>query len=71
MTFVQRRIAAEAGEVAGVPMRRRGQNGAGRAGGVPYSVPERTPGADAAAAAKWLDGLVADGRYVEDVYAAC
>ncbi|MBX9392332.1 hypothetical protein K4749_01650 [Streptomyces sp. TRM72054] len=32
---------------------------------------ERTPGADAAAAAEWLDGLVADGRYVDDVYAAC
>jgi cytochrome P450/NADPH-cytochrome P450 reductase len=31
---------------------------------------ERTPGADAAAAGRWLDALVADGRYVEDVYAA-
>lgn len=31
---------------------------------------ERTPGADDAAAGRWLDGLIADGRYVEDVYAA-
>lgn len=31
---------------------------------------ERTPGADEAAADRWLDALVADGRYVEDVYAA-
>ncbi|MET9799996.1 cytochrome P450 [Streptomyces sp. NPDC006368] len=29
-----------------------------------------TTGADEAAAGAWLDGLVADGRYVEDVYAA-
>ena len=31
---------------------------------------ERTPGADEAAAERGLDTLVADGRYVEDVYAA-
>lgn len=31
---------------------------------------ERTPGADDGAAQRWLDGLVADGGYVEDVYAA-
>ncbi|WP_167348333.1 hypothetical protein [Streptomyces bicolor] len=31
---------------------------------------ESTPGADGAAAGRWLDGLIADGRYVEDVYAA-
>ncbi|CAL9348091.1 hypothetical protein SUDANB105_00412 [Streptomyces sp. enrichment culture] len=31
---------------------------------------ERTPGADEAAAAAWLDTLIADGRYVEYVYVA-
>ncbi|MGW2515429.1 hypothetical protein ACWC09_00045 [Streptomyces sp. NPDC001617] len=31
---------------------------------------DRTPGADTAAAEEWLNGLVAGGRYVEDVYAA-
>ena len=31
---------------------------------------DRTPGADDAAAERWLDALIADGRYVEDVYAA-
>jgi cytochrome P450/NADPH-cytochrome P450 reductase len=30
---------------------------------------KHTPDSDATAEA-WLDGLVADGRYVEDVYAA-
>jgi cytochrome P450/NADPH-cytochrome P450 reductase len=29
---------------------------------------EHVPGAGATAAERWLDGLVADGRYVEDVY---
>ncbi|MFF4836862.1 hypothetical protein [Streptomyces sp. NPDC001315] len=31
---------------------------------------DRTPGADEAAVEQWLDGLIAAGRYVEDVYAA-
>jgi cytochrome P450/NADPH-cytochrome P450 reductase len=31
---------------------------------------DRTPGTDTAAADAWLDALIADGRYVEDVYAA-
>jgi cytochrome P450/NADPH-cytochrome P450 reductase len=31
--------------------------------------PERTPDADAAAAERWVNGRVAAGRYVEDVYA--
>jgi cytochrome P450/NADPH-cytochrome P450 reductase len=31
---------------------------------------DRTSGADDPAAARWLNGLMADGRYVEDVYAA-
>jgi len=31
---------------------------------------DRMPDTDAAAAGEWLDALIADGRYVEDVYAA-
>ncbi|MFI6007307.1 hypothetical protein ACIBAG_00515 [Streptomyces sp. NPDC051243] len=31
---------------------------------------DRTPDGGEAAAGQWLDGLVRDGRYVEDVYAA-
>lgn len=31
---------------------------------------KHTADADEAAAEEWLDGLIADGRYVEDVYAA-
>jgi cytochrome P450/NADPH-cytochrome P450 reductase len=31
---------------------------------------KHTPDADAAAAGQWLDGLIADGRYIEDVYTA-
>lgn len=31
---------------------------------------KHTADADETAAGKWLDGLIADGRYVEDVYAA-
>lgn len=31
---------------------------------------DRTPGADDTSAEAWLDGLIADGRHVEDVYAA-
>ncbi|WP_302186128.1 hypothetical protein [Streptomyces sp. AC550_RSS872] len=31
---------------------------------------EHRPGADDAAAGLWLDALIADGRYAEEVYAA-
>ncbi|MFE7857452.1 hypothetical protein [Streptomyces sp. NPDC057403] len=31
---------------------------------------QHVPGADDAAAVEWLDALIADGRDVEDVYAA-
>nr|WSY49633.1 hypothetical protein OG999_05360 [Streptomyces sp. NBC_00886] len=31
---------------------------------------DRTPGVDDPAAERWLNGPMADGRYVEDVYAA-
>ncbi|MEU6283053.1 cytochrome P450 [Streptomyces sp. NPDC047028] len=76
--FVQHRIAAEADEVwrllgAGARVYVCG-DGARMAPGVREAFRtlyrERTPGADAAAAGQWLDALVADGRYVEDVYAA-
>ncbi|MGW2098036.1 cytochrome P450 [Streptomyces olivaceoviridis] len=76
--FVQHRIAAEAGEVwellgAGARVYVCG-DGARMAPGVRAAFRtlyrERTPGADEAAADRWLDTLVADGRYVEDVYAA-
>ncbi len=76
--FVQHRIAAEADEVwellsAGARVYVCG-DGARMAPGVRAAFRtlyrERTPGADEAAADRWLDTLVADGRYVEDVYAA-
>ncbi|MFG3200565.1 cytochrome P450 [Streptomyces sp. NPDC048192] len=76
--FVQHRIAAEADEVwrlleAGARVYVCG-DGARMAPGVREAFRalyrERTPGADAAAAERWLGALVADGRYVEDVYAA-
>ncbi|MEV4338961.1 cytochrome P450 [Streptomyces sp. NPDC049590] len=76
--FVQHRIAAEAGEVwrllgAGARVYVCG-DGARMAPGVRAAFRtlyrEHTPGADAAAAERWLDALMADGRYVEDVYAA-
>ncbi|MCH0558470.1 cytochrome P450 [Streptomyces sp. MUM 16J] len=75
--FVQHRIAAEAAEVwplltAGARVYVCG-DGARMAPGVRAAFRalyrERT-GADEAAARHWLDALVADGRYVEDVYAA-
>lgn len=78
VAFVQHRIAAEAGEVwellgAGARVYVCG-DGSRMAPGVREAFRtlyrERTPGADDAAAGQWLDGLVADGRYVEDVYAA-
>ncbi|MCX3063072.1 cytochrome P450 [Streptomyces beihaiensis] len=74
--FVQHRIAAEAAEVgrlldAGARVYVCG-DGARMAPGVRAALrslyQERTPGADAEEAEKWLAGLVADGRYVEDVY---
>ncbi|MEU2060530.1 cytochrome P450 [Streptomyces sp. NPDC013455] len=76
--FVQHRIAAEADEVwrlltAGARVYVCG-DGTRMAPGVRAAFRtlyrDRTPGADEAAAERWLDALVADGRYVEDVYAA-
>ncbi|CAL9284235.1 bifunctional cytochrome P450/NADPH--P450 reductase [Streptomyces sp. SudanB182_2057] len=76
--FVQHRIAAEADEVwrllsAGARVYVCG-DGARMAPGVREAFRtlyrEHTPDADAAQAERWLDSLVADGRYVEDVYAA-
>lgn len=77
-TFVQHRIAAEADDVwellgAGARVYVCG-DGARMAPGVREAFRtlyrDRTPGADDAAAERWLDALIADGRYVEDVYAA-
>ncbi|MDQ0994485.1 bifunctional cytochrome P450/NADPH--P450 reductase [Streptomyces sp. V3I7] len=76
--FVQHRIAAEADEVwellsAGARVYVCG-DGSRMAPGVREALRtlyrERTPGADETTAGQWLDTLVADGRYVEDVYAA-
>ncbi|MQY34104.1 Bifunctional cytochrome P450/NADPH--P450 reductase [Streptomyces sp. RB17] len=76
--FVQHRVAAEADEVwelleSGARVYVCG-DGARMAPGVREAFRalyrERTPGGDDAAAGRWLDGLVAEGRYVEDVYAA-
>ncbi|MFC9931384.1 bifunctional cytochrome P450/NADPH--P450 reductase [Streptomyces sp. NPDC127190] len=76
--FVQHRIAAEADEVwellnEGARVYVCG-DGARMAPGVREAFRtlyrERTPGSDETAAAQWLDTLVAQGRYVEDVYAA-
>ncbi|MGV9631143.1 cytochrome P450 [Streptomyces sp. NPDC003487] len=78
LMFVQHRVAAEAGELgrlldAGARVYVCG-DGARMAPGVREAFRalyrDRTPGADEAAARRWLDGLVAAGRYVEDVYAA-
>ncbi|MEU7428980.1 cytochrome P450 [Streptomyces sp. NPDC040750] len=76
--FVQHRIAAEADEVwqllnTGARVYVCG-DGARMAPGVREAFRtlyrERVGGTDEAAAGRWLDALVADGRYVEDVYAA-
>ncbi|MFC9127947.1 cytochrome P450 [Streptomyces sp. NPDC057099] len=76
--FVQHRIAAEAEEVwalldAGARVYVCG-DGSRMAPGVREAFRtlyrKHTPGTDETAAEQWLDGLVADGRYVEDVYAA-
>ncbi|NEB02666.1 cytochrome P450 [Streptomyces sp. SID13726] len=78
VTFVQHRIAAEAAEVwelldAGARVYVCG-DGSRMAPGVRDAFRtlfrEHTPDADDTAAEQWLDGLVRDGRYVEDVYAA-
>jgi cytochrome P450/NADPH-cytochrome P450 reductase len=76
--FVQHRIAAEADEVgalldAGARVYVCG-DGSRMAPGVREAFRtlyrKRTPDADETAAAAWLDTLIADGRYVEDVYTA-
>lgn len=76
--FVQHRIAAEADEVwhvlgAGARVYVCG-DGARMAPGVREAFRtlyrDRTPGADEAAATRWLDDPAGAGRYVEDVYAA-
>jgi cytochrome P450/NADPH-cytochrome P450 reductase len=76
--FVQHRIAAEAEEVwglldAGARVYVCG-DGSRMAPGVREAFRtlfrKHTPGADDRAAEQWLDGLIADGRYTEDVYAA-
>lgn len=78
VTFVQHRIAAEADEVwallaAGARVFVCG-DGSRMAPGVREAFRtlyrDRTPGADDTAAERWLNTLMADGRYVEDVYAA-
>ncbi|MFF7933997.1 cytochrome P450 [Streptomyces sp. NPDC007940] len=76
--FVQHRVAAEADEVwallrAGARVYVCG-DGSRMAPGVRDAFrtlfQEHTPDADEQAAERWLDGLVRDGRYIEDVYAA-
>ncbi|MET9815116.1 cytochrome P450 [Streptomyces sp. NPDC006355] len=76
--FVQHRIAAEAEDVralldAGARVYVCG-DGSRMAPGVREAFRtlyrKHTPDADERAAEQWLDGLIADGRYVEDVYAA-
>ncbi|WP_030247590.1 cytochrome P450 [Streptomyces sp. NRRL S-455] len=76
--FVQHRVAAEAEEVwalldAGARVYVCG-DGSRMAPGVREAFRtlyrKHTPGTDGTAAERWLDALVADGRYVEDVYAA-
>ncbi|GAB2886351.1 cytochrome P450 [Streptomyces deserti] len=76
--FVQHRIAVEADEVwallnAGARVYVCG-DGARMAPGVRDAFRtlyrKQVPGAGQAAAEQWLDGLIAEGRYVEDVYAA-
>ncbi|MFI7407190.1 cytochrome P450 [Streptomyces sp. NPDC049627] len=78
VAFVQHRIAAESDEVwelleAGARVYVCG-DGSKMAPGVREAFRtlfrDRTPDAGEAAAEQWLDGLVRDGRYVEDVYAA-
>ncbi|MFG3028051.1 hypothetical protein ACGFZJ_05815 [Streptomyces sp. NPDC048253] len=51
-------------------MRRRFTEGAGRRRRFRTLYRDRTPGAGDTAAEAWLDGLIADGRHMEDVHAA-
>ncbi|WP_420309758.1 cytochrome P450 [Streptomyces sp. YS-B37] len=78
VTFVQHRLAAEADEVwglldAGARVFVCG-DGSRMAPGVREAFRtlyrDRTPGADDTAAEQWLNTLMEEGRYVEDVYAA-
>ncbi|MFD8130104.1 cytochrome P450 [Streptomyces mirabilis] len=78
VTFVQHRIAAEADEIwellrAGARVYVCG-DGSRMAPGVREAFRtlyrDRTPDADEATAERWLNELIANGRYVEDVYAA-
>ncbi|MGW0908931.1 bifunctional cytochrome P450/NADPH--P450 reductase [Streptomyces sp. NPDC002853] len=78
VAFVQHRIAAEGEEVwalltAGARVYVCG-DGSRMAPGVRDALRalhrNRTPGATPEDSARWLDGLTAQGRYVEDVYAA-
>lgn len=78
VAFVQHRIAAEADEVwellnAGARVYVCG-DGSRMAPGVREAFRilyrDRTPAADDSAAELWLNGLMAAGRYIEDVYAA-
>ncbi|MFJ9373470.1 cytochrome P450 [Streptomyces sp. NPDC101455] len=78
VTFVQHRVAAEADDVWALPDAGARVfvcgDGSRMAPGVREAFRtlyrDRTPGADGAAAERWLNALMADGRYVEDVYAA-
>ncbi|MHC3467283.1 hypothetical protein ACYF6T_01075 [Streptomyces sp. 7R007] len=54
---------------AGVGVRRRFEKGVGCTGGVPYAVPGPHARRRRRGAEEWLNGLIADGRYVEDEYA--
>ncbi|MEV0321456.1 cytochrome P450 [Streptomyces sp. NPDC050658] len=76
--FVQHRVAAEGDEVwellsAGARVYVCG-DGSRMAPGVRAAFRtlhrDRTPGATEADSGRWLDGLIAQGRYVEDVYSA-
>ncbi|MFE7169338.1 cytochrome P450 [Streptomyces sp. NPDC057616] len=77
-TFVQHRLAAEGDEVwdllgAGARVYVCG-DGSRMAPGVRDAFRtlygDRMPGTDATAAGEWLDAMITEGRYVEDVYAA-
>jgi cytochrome P450/NADPH-cytochrome P450 reductase len=76
--FVQHRVAAEAEEVWGLLAAGARVYVCGDGSRMGPGVREafrtlyrkHTADADEAAAGEWLDGLIADGRYVEDVYAA-
>ncbi|WP_405765139.1 hypothetical protein [Streptomyces sp. NBC_00080] len=77
-TFVQHRIAAESDAVWPLPAAGArayvcgggSRMAPGRPGAFRTLYRDRTPGAGDTAAGAWLDGLIADGRQVEDVCAA-